>query len=127
MAENNFNLLYSKLGWYGCHYLVPDDRMVGLQVVGLKQAGEEELRARVGRLSRFSRVLLGKAVIPQPTGETRPLNIDILKENILTSYSSQQLSSHFSDMNVYSSASRLLSYCLDNFAIPCSTQFMEFY
>ena len=68
MAENNFNLLYSKLGWYGCHYLVPDDRMVGLQVVGLKQAGEEELRARGGRLSRFSRVLLGKAVIPQPTG-----------------------------------------------------------
>ena len=33
MAENNFNLLYSKLGWYGCHYLVPDDRLVGVQVL----------------------------------------------------------------------------------------------
>jgi hypothetical protein len=30
MRENNFNLLYSKLGWFGCHYLVPDERLLGL-------------------------------------------------------------------------------------------------
>jgi hypothetical protein len=33
MAENNFNLLYSKLGWYGCHYLVPDDRLLHVSLL----------------------------------------------------------------------------------------------
>jgi hypothetical protein len=28
--ENNFNLLYAKLGWYGNHYLIPTDRITAM-------------------------------------------------------------------------------------------------
>ena len=27
VIDNNFNLLYAKLGWYGNHYFVPADRL----------------------------------------------------------------------------------------------------
>jgi hypothetical protein len=127
MGENNFNLLYSKLGWYGCHYLVPDDRLLGLQVVGLERVGEERLHWKMVKLARCTRALFGRAVLPQPSSEPRPLNLDIIKEGILTNCESRPLPSHFSDLNVYSSASRLLCYCLDNFNLPSSMQFMEFY
>lgn len=45
----------------------------------------------------------------------------------MTSYEPQGISGQFNDMSVYSSASRLLCYCLDNFSIPTSMNFIEFY
>ena len=61
-------MLYSKLGWYACHYLVPDDRIIGIDVVGDKRSGQDDIRAQVARVNRYSRVLLGRAIIPHPTG-----------------------------------------------------------
>ena len=68
MAENNFNLLYSKLGWYGCHYLVPDDRLVGVQVLAKEEGRTDNnnIHERLARLAFYGRAVLGKAVLPQP-------------------------------------------------------------
>lgn len=127
MPENNFNLLYSKLGWFNCHYLVPDDRLISVQFLGPKQAGGEDLHLRTARLNKYTRSLFGKAILPYPTNEDRLLTIDIIKENVLTSYEPHRVSSQFTEMNVYSSASRLLCYCLDNFSMPTSMSFLQFY
>lgn len=69
MPENNFNLLYTKLGWYGNHYLIPDDRLLSIQILGPKQAGQEELHINMARLSRYTRAIYGKAMLPLPIRE----------------------------------------------------------
>lgn len=33
LVENNFNLLYAKLGWYGNHYLIPTDRINHMHLI----------------------------------------------------------------------------------------------
>lgn len=43
MRENNFNLLYTKLGWFGNHYLIPDDRLIQIDILGYKQGGSQKL------------------------------------------------------------------------------------
>jgi len=67
MAENNLNLLYSKLGWYGCHYLVPDDRLIHVSVLTSTDSDAGELHEQLARLAFYSRSLFGKAVLPQPS------------------------------------------------------------
>ena len=41
MRENNFNLLYSKLGWFGNHYLIPDERLIGIEIMGFRNGGRD--------------------------------------------------------------------------------------
>jgi hypothetical protein len=33
MTENNYNLLYSKFGWYNNYYIVPHDRLMNVHIL----------------------------------------------------------------------------------------------
>jgi hypothetical protein len=63
MRENNFNLLYTKLGWFGNHYLIPEDRLVDIQTVTVRppQPNIEKVYA----LDRYTRVVYGKTILPR--------------------------------------------------------------
>lgn len=75
MRENNFNLLYSKLGWLGCHYLIPDERLISLQILSHRSGGESQLHARIAALNRYTRTVYGKALAPYPNDEQRRLSM----------------------------------------------------
>jgi hypothetical protein len=129
MRENNFNLLYSKLGWFGCHYLVPDERLIGLEVLSQRDGGQQQLHSRVAAVNRYTRTVYGKALAPYPSDEQRRLSMEMIKEGIRTHYDPQQpsLKSSLNEASTYNSASRLASYALDNFHIHSSVHFLEFY
>jgi hypothetical protein len=79
MKENNFNLLYLRLGWYGCHYLLPEDRI--LKISGYKLKEEED---KIFETLHYSRCLFGKGVILKNLKENKEKNflIDMVKDSI---------------------------------------------
>ena len=60
------NLLYGKLGWYGNHYLVPEERVISIY----KEQGDRisEMEAddekRLNLLKYYSRCIFGKCLLP---------------------------------------------------------------
>lgn len=63
MRENNFNLLYTKLGWFGNHYLIPEDRLLDIQTISLRQ--NQPNTNRIYALDRYTRVVYGKTILPR--------------------------------------------------------------
>jgi hypothetical protein len=79
MRENNFNLLYSKLGWFGNHYLIPDERLIDIEILGNRNGGKDDILTRIALINKYTRFLSGKALIPYPSNELRRLSIEIIK------------------------------------------------
>lgn len=119
MRDNNFNLLYSKLGWYGNHYILPNERIIQLQALS-----RSPRQINVEPLVRYTRCVYGKAVIPKsPQGFL--YCAEIMKGYIVANFlPSVYRNQERSEESQYDSAGRLLCYTLDNFYIPSSTSFI---
>ncbi len=63
MRENNFNLLYAKLGWFGNHYLIPEDRLLDIETICLRP--NQQNREKIYALDRYTRVVYGKTILPR--------------------------------------------------------------
>lgn len=131
MRESNFNLLYSKLGWLGAHYLIPHERLLALNILPThlrhRPHSSKALHTRVALLNRYTRTVYGKGVAPFPSGEGR-VSAEMIKEGIRSEYegTAPSLRASLSEAHTYNSASRLACYALDNFHVG-NSHFLEFY
>jgi hypothetical protein len=124
------NLLYGKLGWYGCHYLVPEERL-NFVVWGHKDSVREFCsrdRERLSRVSRYSRCLFGKCFLPISNFQLPPNTFtyaSIVKNSVsLTHVGEKRL---MGDIPHHSTINNMLTYPLDNFPIHTDTDFPTFY
>jgi hypothetical protein len=66
MTENNYNLLYSKFGWYNNYYILPHERLMNVYALptghGLKECDEMEL-SHLYKVTKYSRCMYGRALL----------------------------------------------------------------
>lgn len=122
-SENNFNLLYSQLGWFNGCYLMPHDRLLNMYAAPgeLYECEEGEL-AHFFKVARYSRCVYGRAVLCN-TGRNYFIEFEKNGVRCYTIHHADQPA----DMRASFAASSLLScYPLET-VTPNHNSYLEFY